>query len=233
MGIDSMRVGGGRCPPLLVGGLLVTCLMLICSWWTLSSENIELVRQIDELNEQLKISAEERDQCVTLRGNLEKRYKHTEKEVESLHVLLEQQTYLKKKNDELEETSNTCKTKLDSLHSTLETLKSEKDNFNTQLDEKRDENKKLQEEIDQLKDELDKVKLTCSKPSEKNSEFTQQSEASPKQENKDDTAQNNVDAAEVEEQDNSRQENVGTTDDNIVESQRDQQMIASASGTNK
>lgn len=55
MGIDSMRVGGGRCPPLLVGGLLVACLMLICNWWTLSSENIELVRQIDELNEQLKI----------------------------------------------------------------------------------------------------------------------------------------------------------------------------------
>lgn len=50
-----MRVGGGRCPPLLVGGLLVACLMLICNWWTLSSENIELVRQIDELNEQLKI----------------------------------------------------------------------------------------------------------------------------------------------------------------------------------
>lgn len=55
MGIDSMRVGGGRCPPLLVGGLLAACLMLICNWWTLSSENIELVRQIDELNEQLKI----------------------------------------------------------------------------------------------------------------------------------------------------------------------------------
>jgi len=55
MGIDSMRVGGGRCPPLLVGGLLLACLMLICSWWTLSSENLELIRQIDDLNEQLKI----------------------------------------------------------------------------------------------------------------------------------------------------------------------------------
>lgn len=53
-----MRVGGGRCPPLLVGGLLLACLMLVCNWWTLSSENLELVRQIDELNEQLKIRYE-------------------------------------------------------------------------------------------------------------------------------------------------------------------------------
>lgn len=55
MGIDSMRVGGGRCPPLVLGGLLTACIMLICNWWILSSENIELVRQLDELNEQLRI----------------------------------------------------------------------------------------------------------------------------------------------------------------------------------
>ena len=55
MSIDSMRVGGGRCPPLLVGGLFVVCLMLIINWYTISSENLELLRQIDELNEQLKI----------------------------------------------------------------------------------------------------------------------------------------------------------------------------------
>ncbi|CAK9819156.1 hypothetical protein ANTPLA_LOCUS10092 [Anthophora plagiata] len=168
MGIDSMRVGGGRCPSLLVGGLFIACLMLICSWWTLSSENIELVRQIDELNEQLKISAEERDQCVTLRGNLEQRYKHAEDELASLHVRLEQQADIKKKNDKLEESLNMCTSELDSLNkldatktATLETLRLEKDTFNTQLDSKRDENKKLQEEIEQLKDELDKAKLAC------------------------------------------------------------------------
>lgn len=182
MGIDSMRVGGGRCPPLLVGGLLVACLMLICNWWTLSSENIELVRQIDELNEQLKISAEERDQCVTLRGILEKKFKHVEKEAEALHVRQEQQqTELRKKSEDLEESLNSCKTELDNLHkvddtksATLETLKVEKDNFNSQLEEKLDENKKLQEEVDQLKDELGKIKLTCSKL-EKGPELTQQS----------------------------------------------------------
>ncbi|XP_029154826.1 Golgi membrane protein 1-like isoform X2 [Nylanderia fulva] len=174
MGIDGMRVGGGRCPPLLVGGLLLACLMLICNWWTLSSENLELVRQIDDLNEQLKISAEERDQCVTLRGNLEQRYKHTEDELATLHVRLEQQMDLKKKNEELEDSVTVCKSELDSLNkldatktATLETLRLEKDTINTQLDVKRDENKKLQDEVDRLKGEVDQFKLSCNSPPEK------------------------------------------------------------------
>nr|XP_012221600.1 PREDICTED: Golgi membrane protein 1-like isoform X2 [Linepithema humile] len=174
MGIDGMRVGGGRCPPLLVGGLLLACLMLICNWWTLSSENLELVRQIDDLNEQLKISAEERDQCVTLRGNLEQRYKHTEDELATLHLRLEQQLDFKKKNDELEDSVTVCKSELDSLNkldatktATLETLRLEKDTINTQLDQKRNENKQFKEEVEELKKEIDQLKLSCNAPPEK------------------------------------------------------------------
>ncbi|XP_076676551.1 uncharacterized protein LOC143373300 isoform X1 [Andrena cerasifolii] len=296
MGIDSMRVGGGRCPPLLVGGLLVVCLMLICNWWTLSSENIELVRQIDELNEQLKISAEERDQCVTLRGNLEQRYKHTEDEVASLHVRLEQQADLKKKYDELEDSVNMYKSELDSLNkldasktATLDTLRLEKDTFNTQLHVKRDENKKLQEEMDQLKDELEKVRLSCSKTPGKKSEFIQQptrtvinktqlglvpepsvkvsvagqrglkyhgipilptdqpgavrlsprlsvtmlkAQAGPKQ-RKNNTSNEGEDIlglGDLYGVDNSKQGNAGSTDDNVVESVRDQEMKAATIG---
>ncbi|XP_015439615.1 PREDICTED: Golgi membrane protein 1-like isoform X1 [Dufourea novaeangliae] len=232
MGIDSMRVGGGRCPPVLVGGLLVACLMLICNWWTLSSENIELVRQIDELNEQLKISAEERDQCVTLRGNLEKRYKHVEEEVASLHVRLDQQTDLKKKNEELRESINVYKTDLDSLRkldvtksATLKTLREDNDNFNTQLYEKLQENKKLQKEIVQLKDELDKVKLTCTRNPEKNPELTQQSKASPKEPNHA-VAPDDLDGVEIEGPDDSKQGNPASADSTTVESDRDQQMKA-------
>ncbi|XP_011135752.1 uncharacterized protein LOC105181011 isoform X2 [Harpegnathos saltator] len=174
MGIDGMRVGGGRCPPLLVIALLLVCLMLFCNWWALSSENVELVRQIDELNEQLKISAEERDQCVTLRGNLEQRYKHTEDELASLHVRLEQQMDFKKKNEELEDSVTVCKSELDSLNkldatktATLETLRLEKDTINTQLDVKRDENKKLQEDVEKLKVEVEQLKLGCNSPPDK------------------------------------------------------------------
>ncbi|XP_020280264.1 Golgi membrane protein 1-like isoform X1 [Pseudomyrmex gracilis] len=174
MGIDGMRVGGGRCPPLLVGGLLLACLWLTCNWWTLSSENLDLVRQIDDLNEQLKISAEERDQCVTLRGNLEQRYKHTEDELASLHVRLDQQIDLKKKNEELEDSVTVCKGELDSLTKvdatrsvTLETLRLEKDTLTTQLNVKRDENKKLQEDIEKLKGEVEELKLSCNSPPDK------------------------------------------------------------------
>jgi hypothetical protein len=54
MGLETMRGGYGRCPPLLVGGLLVVCLILTCNWWSLSTQNYELVKQIDEIGEQLR-----------------------------------------------------------------------------------------------------------------------------------------------------------------------------------
>lgn len=88
---------------------------------------------------------------------MEQRYKHTEDELATLHVRLEQQIDLKKKNDELEDSVTMCKSELDSLNkldatktATLETLRLEKDTINTQLDVKRDENKKLQEEVDRV-----------------------------------------------------------------------------------
>ncbi|XP_047369036.1 uncharacterized protein LOC124956803 isoform X1 [Vespa velutina] len=149
MGIDSMRVGTGRCSPLLVGGLFIACLMLICNWWTLSSENLDLVHQIDELNEQLKISAEDRDQCVTLRSKLEQRYKQMEDDIAYLHVRLEKQNDIEKKNDELKDSIVICKSELDSLN---------------KLDAKRKENKKLQEELDRVKDEMEKLKLAYNAP---------------------------------------------------------------------
>lgn len=144
-----MRVGGGRCSPLLVGGLLIACLMLICNWWTLSSENFDLVHQIDELSEQLKISAEENDQCITLRSKLEQRYKHIEDEVAYLHVSLEKQNeFNKKQKKEFENSIAICKSELDS----------------NKMDVKRKENEKLQEELDKVKDEMEKFKLAYNAP---------------------------------------------------------------------
>lgn len=144
-----MRVGGGRCSPLLVGGLLIACLMLICNWWTLSSENFDLVHQIDELSEQLKISAEENDQCITLRSKLEQRYKHIEDEVAYLHVSLEKQNeFNKKQKEEFENSIAICKSELDS----------------NKMDVKRKENEKLQEELDKVKDEMEKFKLAYNAP---------------------------------------------------------------------
>ncbi|XP_033208811.1 sarcolemmal membrane-associated protein-like isoform X2 [Belonocnema kinseyi] len=171
MSIDSMRVGGGRCPPLLVGGLLVVCLMLIINWYTLSSENLELLRQLDELGDQLRISAEERDQCVTSRGNLEQRFKHSEDEVASLHVRLAKQYELKTEKGEIELSLTACKTEVESWKEvdktrsiTLEALRLDKERISTQLDEKRDENKKLQEELEKVKSDLESAKLAINVP---------------------------------------------------------------------
>ncbi|XP_012277562.1 Golgi membrane protein 1 isoform X1 [Orussus abietinus] len=206
MGIDGMRVGGSRCPPLLVGGLILACLMLICNWWTLSSENLELLRQIDELSEQLKISAEERDQCVTLRGNLEDRFKRAKDEIASLHVHLEQQSKLKKRTDELEDSITVCKSELDSLNkldatktATLETLRLEKDTISTQLGAKKEENKKLQEELDRIQDELKKLKSTYSSPSEKEHRMLPQFQTSTRAETRTNDSQDIQDEGELDE----------------------------------
>lgn len=92
-----------------------------------------------------------------MRGNFEQKNKRAEDELATLHVRLEQQIDLKKKNEELEDFVTMCKSELDSLNkldatktATLETLRLEKDTINTQLDVKRDENKKLQEEVDRV-----------------------------------------------------------------------------------
>lgn len=105
----------------------------------------------------LYFSAEERDHCVTLRRNLEHKYKKADHEVASLHVRLEQQEELKKKNDDLNENLNMCKNELDSLTkldatktTTLKTLRLEKETVDSQLNITRDENKKLQEDIEQV-----------------------------------------------------------------------------------
>ena len=80
-----------------------------------------------------------------------------EDELAMLHVRLEQQNDIKKKNEELEDSVTVCKSELDSLNkldatktATLETLRLEKYTINTQLDAKRDENKKLQEDVDRV-----------------------------------------------------------------------------------
>jgi len=54
MGFETMRGTHGRCPPLLVGGLLVVSFILTCNWWSSSTQNIELLKQLDELAEQLR-----------------------------------------------------------------------------------------------------------------------------------------------------------------------------------
>ncbi|KAL0279137.1 UNVERIFIED_CONTAM: hypothetical protein PYX00_000751 [Menopon gallinae] len=71
MGLEFTRGNGARCPPFLVGGLMIMCLFLLCSWWSLYSDNFELLRQNDNLAAQLKMSHEEQSNCQNQLTQLE------------------------------------------------------------------------------------------------------------------------------------------------------------------
>ncbi|XP_023245937.1 uncharacterized protein LOC106642812 isoform X2 [Copidosoma floridanum] len=159
-----VMVGGGRCPPLLVGGLVVACIMMVCNWWTLSSANLELVRQIDELNEQIKICVEERDLCVTQKEETKKQLDASQDDARTAHVKLSQ----------VEDTLTTCNTELKSFQQnevsktvTLEALRVAKNTVTARLNAQIEENKKLEEELSKAKDELEKAKLSMNAPQPK------------------------------------------------------------------
>ncbi|XP_034948676.1 uncharacterized protein [Chelonus insularis] len=74
---------------LLIIILFVVCfLMLICNWWNLSTQNVELLGQINRLQEQLNIGIDERDKCNQLRSSFEERIKKLEDELAFMHVQL-------------------------------------------------------------------------------------------------------------------------------------------------
>ncbi|KAF7994198.1 hypothetical protein HCN44_011467 [Aphidius gifuensis] len=169
MGIDGMRVGAGRCPPLVVAVLLLISFLLVCNWWNLSTENAELLYQIDQLHEELKISLDERSRCIILKENFEKQYKHSEDELGALNVRLKQQeSEAKTQHDELSVSLDVCKSELQSQQildaaktSTLEALRVKKDLLNETLDFKTKEFKKLQIDMDKVKNEFKSLTEKC------------------------------------------------------------------------
>ncbi|GFG35205.1 hypothetical protein Cfor_01309 [Coptotermes formosanus] len=179
MSLDNMRGSYGRCPPFLVAGLLVVCLILTFNWWSLSSQNYDLIKQLEELGEQLKISSDEQDLCVHQRLSAEGRVKVLEEEMAQVRVNLEQQRTdndemkkhmdtkdeklreMKKEQDNIHKSASICKTELESLKKlqiskdgTIASLRLEKDQFTAQLEGKKEELQKLQNELEQVRASL-------------------------------------------------------------------------------
>ncbi|KDR13779.1 protein CASC4-like isoform X1 [Zootermopsis nevadensis] len=175
MSLDNMRGSYGRCPPFLVAGLLVVCIILTFNWWSLSSQNYDLIRQIEELGEQLKISSEEQDLCVHQRLSVEGRVKVLEDEMAQVRVNFEQQRTdndemkktldtkdnelkdMKKQQDNDHKSANLCKTELESLKKleiskdgTITSLRLEKTQLTSQLDE-------IKQELQQMQGKLKEV----------------------------------------------------------------------------
>lgn len=179
MSLDNMRGSYGRCPPFLVAGLLVVCIILTFNWWSLSSQNYDLIKQIEELGEQLKISSEEQDLCVHQRLSVEGRVKVVEEEMAQVRVNLDQQRTdndemkknletkddklreMKKEQDNIHKSASLCKTELESLkklqiskEGTIASLRLEKDQFTAQLEGQKEELQRLQNELEQVRASL-------------------------------------------------------------------------------
>ncbi|XP_047000359.1 protein sgm1-like isoform X1 [Schistocerca americana] len=131
MGIDNMRGGYGRCPPLLAGGLFVMCVILVFNWWSLSSQNYELLKQLQDLSEQLKISSDEQDLCIRQKQGLETRNKLTEDDLAKSRVRIE---LIEKENDELKKTVETKEEELRTSQKAKEEAQGNADRCNTELD---------------------------------------------------------------------------------------------------
>ncbi|PNF35517.1 hypothetical protein B7P43_G04102 [Cryptotermes secundus] len=182
MSLDNMRGSYGRCPPFLVAGLLVVCIILTFNWWSLSSQNYDLIKQIEELGEQLKISSEEQELCVHHRLSAEGRMKILDAEVAQVRVnLLQERTdndemkkTLETKDEELrkakkeqensQKSTNICKTELESIKKleitkdgTIESLQLEKKQLLGQLNKQKEKIQSLEDELKQAQAALEEA----------------------------------------------------------------------------
>ncbi|CAD6208611.1 GSCOCG00010591001-RA-CDS [Cotesia congregata] len=178
MVLDGLRGGGsgGRFPSTFsVIILFIVCFIVTCNWWSLSTENIELISQVDQLQEKLKTSIEERDKYQSIDENLKERLNDAENKVAMMHVRLQNQNELKKQSDDLSVSLSMCKSELDSLNkldvtktATLEALRLEKDRISTQILLKKQEIINLMADVNRTNTELDKLKKTCNSNKENN-----------------------------------------------------------------
>ncbi|XP_065348808.1 Golgi membrane protein 1-like isoform X3 [Cloeon dipterum] len=189
MGLDSMRGTHGRCPPLLVGGLLVVAFIMTCNWWSSSTQNMELLKQLDELAEQLRRCNNDKDQSMQLRLSVEGRLKSTEEELAQLRVRLEQQDInaddtrkslqdkdaeigtLKTAAEAAKNAAKLCTTELESLkkvsqsqEEVIKSLKIEKDELAKQKEERRKDAEKLKTDLEKVTSELNNLKASQPAP---------------------------------------------------------------------
>ncbi|XP_066996872.1 protein GOLM2 isoform X1 [Anabrus simplex] len=179
MGLDSMRGSYyGRCPPFLVGALFLICLILTFNWWSSSAQNYDLIKQLNDLSEQLKISSEEQERCARQRSVFENQIKSSEEESAQLRVKLDQQRldneeYKKqliakddeiksalKSKDDCESSVTRCTTELESLKKlgiskdgVIASLRIEKERLNSDVAKHKHAAQKLEEKLKQVQTE--------------------------------------------------------------------------------
>lgn len=149
-----MRSGHARCPTYLVAGLLVMSFLLICNWWSLSSQNYELLKEMDDMGTQLSLCFDNKLTCSSKLNAVEIQARDIEtkyRTLESNHA--EELSSLKSEVSELDKSLKNskrdlgyCQTELDSLkkvdlskQATLESMRVEKESLAMQLTKAKEE----------------------------------------------------------------------------------------------
>lgn len=169
MGFDTMRTGHARCPNYLLAGLFLMCFLLTCNWWSLSSQNYELLKQMDDMGEQLKICSDEKVVCTTRKRTLETAIREFETRMADAKMNeVKSNNNVKQQNNEIAELKNTlskskqdltdCQTELESLKivdeskkTLLENMRSDKDGLLAKLTLTEKKVKELEEALKTVK----------------------------------------------------------------------------------
>lgn len=121
MAIDYVRGGNPRCPSLIVGGLMLVLLFFACSWWSLTSQNFELVTQIENLETQLGTSGDTLEKCTQQKLSLEERSNTLQSSAQQQRVKYEQ---LKASEEELKESLKKIQDDLAAANKKISSLES-------------------------------------------------------------------------------------------------------------
>lgn len=170
MGFENMRSGNSRYQNLVLA-LIIVCFYLTYTWWYLSTQNYELLKQMDDMGEQLRVCSDERVSCINRKNNMDSQLRETESRMADMKMNeLKSLDMIKKEKSDMIELSKTaekakqelqyCQTKLESLEkldksksTILETMRIEKDTISEQLAE-------AKEKVNQLESTLKGFKQT-------------------------------------------------------------------------
>ncbi|KAK6624943.1 hypothetical protein RUM44_011807 [Polyplax serrata] len=159
MGIDLVRGSNPKCPSFLLCGLSVMCFFLLCNWWSLSSQNFELLKQIDNLAEQLRVNGEELGKCSQQQILLEEKLKDSQTKFVQQQIKIEQiketEDDVKEGYEKIQDELNTIKKKCDSTEKKLNVCNAEKDSLDKISKSKMQDISILNLEKKQLQVEID------------------------------------------------------------------------------
>ncbi|KAK4319392.1 hypothetical protein Pmani_009675 [Petrolisthes manimaculis] len=147
-----IRRGGGRTPPFILVGLIVFVLILGFNYWTISSQNGDLQRDLEKLQAEVKISAVKQDQSEKKNMALQE----TVHEMENISgklkkKLQEEEDHLKTKDQDNQKKAY----EISSLKTQIVRLQEQVESLNQQVEEREVEIAKMKETSEHLVSQRD------------------------------------------------------------------------------